>query len=153
MPIASCCSGRSAAWPKSPMWQMRMPSSANTKIVLGPRRVPAWSSCSDAIAITSPTGVAVEASGRATHHVRAAVDDGPAVVVEVLMRDQQQVDLLLWDLRVVEADGHPLRPQALVERVDQHRTLAAAQRESGLAVPLDIHVSLRVSDMSVTLSL
>jgi len=85
--------------------------------------------------------------------VRAAVGDGRAVVVEVLMRDQQQVDLLLRDLGVIEADGHPRRPQALVERVDQHRALAAAQGESGLAVPLDIHASLRVSDMSVTLSL
>ena len=56
MAIASRCSARSAAWPKSPKWATRMPSNENTKIVLGPRWVPATSSCSEATPITSPIG-------------------------------------------------------------------------------------------------
>jgi hypothetical protein len=55
-PIAACCSGRSAAWPKSPKSQRRSPSSEKQKIVFGPRCVPAASSCSEAIATTSPSG-------------------------------------------------------------------------------------------------
>lgn len=35
---------------------MRRPSSEKQKIVFGPRAVPATSSCSEAIATTSPTG-------------------------------------------------------------------------------------------------
>ncbi len=50
------CSGRRAAWPKSPKWATRMPSRSKTTIVFGPRSVPATSSCSEAIATTLPTG-------------------------------------------------------------------------------------------------
>jgi hypothetical protein len=55
-PIACACSSRSALWPKSPKWQTRIPSSEKTKIVFGPRTVPACSSCSEATASTSPSG-------------------------------------------------------------------------------------------------
>src|SRR5271166_229819 len=56
VPIASACSSRRELWPKSPKWASRSPSSSKTKIVLGPRSVPACSSCSEATASTSPIG-------------------------------------------------------------------------------------------------
>ena len=55
------------AWPKSPKWAIRRPSRMKTKIVFGPRCVPAAASCSEATATTSPTGDSKRARGRAQH--------------------------------------------------------------------------------------
>ena len=56
-PITAACSGRSSLCPKSPKWQTRTPWRSKATIRFGPRRVPAASSCSEAIPRTGPTGV------------------------------------------------------------------------------------------------
>jgi hypothetical protein len=85
-----------ARCPRSPRCATRRPARVETNSVLAPRSVPATSSCSEATPSTSPIGdsrrPAVERS------VTVRLD---AVVVEVLVGDEQQVGLDAGDRGVV----------------------------------------------------
>src|SRR4051812_42765529 len=89
-PIAARCSGRRLVWRKSPKCAIRTPSRLNTKIVLGPRAVPAASSCSDAIAMTVADRRLEPPGGRADD-MRVAGDRLDRGVVAMLVGHEQDV--------------------------------------------------------------
>jgi hypothetical protein len=73
--------------------------------------------------------------GRADHDGVAA-DRLDAVVVEMLVRDEQQVGAHVFDRRVAELDSAAGHRAHVAEGVDEHRLLAFDQ-EGGLPVPAD----------------
>jgi hypothetical protein len=108
----------------------------NTKIVLSPRCVPAAWSCSDAIAMTSPIGESRRpAVERRIEGSPPSVSD--AVLIQVLVRDQQQVRLDALDRRILEL--HPSRGQRrdVAEGVDKDRSVVSGQPKRGYAVPIN----------------
>ena len=90
-PIAAACSSRSAALAEvADVTHAQAVELEHEDRVRARAAVPAASSCSEAIAVTSPSGDCRRARRRA-QHVRLAADRLDRVVVAVLVRDEQQI--------------------------------------------------------------
>ena len=123
---AAACSGRSSRWPKSPKWTTRTPSRSKAKIVFGPRSVPAEASCSEATADHLADWRLQLARGGAQDG-RLARDRLGAVVVDVLVGDQQEVDVVLLDRRIAEFDTAIRKSGHVGERIDEDLRPIAGQ--------------------------
>ena len=114
----------------------------STKIVFGPRSVPAPLVVLGRDRRHLADRRLQAARGRADQR-RIAADRLDAVVVAVLVSDQQQVRLDALDRRVVELRCRGSRQRRHVaERVDDdRRTVVASKTERRLSVPLNLHAA------------
>jgi hypothetical protein len=68
---------------------------------------------------------------------RVPADGLDAVVVEVFVRDQQQVRFDAFDRRILELHASCRQRRDVAEGVDEDRAILSAQAKGGLAVPIN----------------